>query len=126
MTQGAIPGAVVVIRHQIDVIHIRMCGFPVDFAEFFHTATDSCSQLITAAGLLRQGIECRAQIAHQQHKTFTILCAAELFIGTAAAREFPVDINAIKEIVGFDKTDDGSNKSGAGLRIIADSVEWIR
>ncbi len=105
------PGAVEVVAHQEDVIHVLLGGAIIHLGNLVIASTDGGSELVGAARLCAQLVEHGAQLLHQEHIGLAIGGIAKIRVGSLATRELPVDVHPVEEFPGlqvlFHRGDEG-------------------
>ena len=115
---GVAPAAVEVIAHQEDVVEVLLSGSVIHVFDLIAACTDGAGQFIGTARLCRQLVQHGAQVVHQRGiGRFILLRIAQVFAHTAAAREFPVDIHAVKEFPGLEELFHRRDKACADSRV---------
>ena len=98
---GVGPGAAEVVGHVEQIVHVLRGFFVIDQVDMRLRRADGRSQLVGLAGLLAQAGHHFTQLLHQRDVGLAVGgLVAQIRIGAAAARIFPVDVDAVEEFPG--------------------------
>ena len=115
---GVAPAAVEVIAHQEDVVEVLLSSGVIHVFNLIAARTDGAGQFIGTASLCRQLVQHGAQVMHQGGiRRFILLRVTQVFAHAAAAREFPVDIHAVKELPGLQEIFHRGDEAGTDCRV---------
>ena len=113
------PAAVVVVAHQEDVVDILLRGVVVHVFNLIAARTDRGGQLVSPARFSGQLVQHLTQVVHQRGVGgFIGLRVTQRWVLAAAAREFPVDIDAVEHFPGLQELFNRGDEAGAQFRVI--------